>query len=173
MASKSRQQWRIKPDVLVVGIDVAKRGHVAVCRRPDGRKLKALFLPNDRPGFQKLIQRCEAVREQYRSTSILFALESAGHYGHALQHFLVDRGYGMVGINPAHTKKVKELEDNSPEKSDRKDAGVIADLAAEGRGRLIMVPRGVFADLRRLGKLRERVLSRNRADRCWELGIVA
>jgi transposase len=62
-----------------------------------------------------------------------------------------------VGINPAHTKRVKEILDGSPEKSDRKDAMVIADLAAQGRGRPLMVPAGVYAELRRLGKLREQL----------------
>ena len=40
MASKSQKRGRIKPDVLVVGIDVAKRSHVAVCRRAGGQKEK-------------------------------------------------------------------------------------------------------------------------------------
>jgi transposase len=80
-----------------------------------------------------------------------------------LQQFLADEGHGLVGINPAHTKRAKEMEDNSPEKSDPKDAGLIADLAAQGRGRPLMIPRGAFAELRRLGKLRQRqVVERTR-----------
>jgi transposase len=49
------------------------------------------------------------------------------------------------------------LEDNPPEKNDSKDSRIISDLAAQGRGRAVMIPRGVYADLRRLGKLRERL----------------
>jgi transposase len=158
MAGKTHQVQRIKDDVLVVGIDIAKRGHMAVCRRPDGRRSKAFFFGNDRSGFEKLIDRSEATKQHSGCRSVLFALEATGHYGQALRQFLAEREYGVVGINPAHTKKVKELDDNSPEKSDSKDAGVIADLAANGRGRLIVLPSGVFADLRRLGKLRERLV---------------
>jgi transposase len=110
-------------------------------------------------GFDKLLKRAEESRQRHRCASIVFALEATGHYGHALRYFLADRGYELVGINPAHTKRIKELEDNSPEKSDAKDAGLIADLASEGRGRPGMLPRGVFADLRRLGKYRERLVS--------------
>ena len=41
MSSRAQRGLQIKPDLLVVGVDVAKRAHVAVIRRPDGRKEKA------------------------------------------------------------------------------------------------------------------------------------
>lgn len=159
MSSRSRKRGRIKPDVLVVGIDVAKRSHVAVCRGAGGQKEKPFSFRNDGMGYDKLLKRAEESRQRHGCTSVVFALEATGHYGHALRYFLADRGYELMGINPAHTKRIKELEDNSPEKSDAKDAGLIADLAREGRGRPAMIPRGVFADLRRLGKFRERLVS--------------
>jgi hypothetical protein len=37
MASKANGRLPIKPGVMVVGIDVAKRRHVAAIRLPDGR----------------------------------------------------------------------------------------------------------------------------------------
>ena len=156
MSSRAQRGLQIKPHLLVVGIDVAKRAHVAVIRRPDGRKEKAFRFGNDRSGFQRLQGRSELARRRLGLRGVVFALEATGHYGHALQQHLAERGYPVLGINPAHTKKAKELDDNSPEKSDPKDARVIADLAAQGRGRPVMVVKGVFAELRRLGKLRER-----------------
>jgi len=159
MSSRSRKRGRIKSDALVVGIDVAKRSHVAVCRGAGGQKEKPFCFRNDGMGYDKLLKRAEESRQRHGSASVVFALEATGHYGHALRYFLADRGYELMGINPAHTKRIKELEDNSPEKSDAKDAGLIADLAREGRGRPAMLPRGVFADLRRLSKFRERLVS--------------
>jgi transposase len=156
MNSKANRGAVIKPEVLVVGIDVAKRRHVATIRLGDGTKKKAFYFSNDRSGFEKLLARAESVRASSGLRAIVFAIESSGHYGHALMHFLTRGGYSVVGINPAHTKKVKEIEDNSPEKNDSKDSRIISDLAAQGRGREVMIPRGVYADLRRLGKLRER-----------------
>jgi transposase len=157
MYSKANRGEVIKPEVLVVGIDVAKRFHVATIRLPDGSKKKAFSFSNDRSGFDKLLARAESVRVGTGSSGIVFAIESSGHYGHALMHFLTWGGYSVVGINPAHTKRAKELEDNSPEKNDSKDSRIISDLAAHGRGRAVMIPRGVYADLRRLGKHRERL----------------
>lgn len=156
MSSRAQRGCEIKADVLVVGIDVAKRGHVAVIRRPDGRKEKSFRFGNDRAGFKDLQARSDRARRRFGLRHTVFALEATGHYGHALRQYLHEQGYPVLGINPAHTKKVKEIEDNSPEKSDPKDARVIADLAAQGRGRPVVPVTGVFAELRRLGKLRER-----------------
>jgi transposase len=158
MSSKAELCTVIKGEVIVVGIDVAKRSHVAAIRIPDGRVKKPFSFSNDRVGFNKLLTRVEVERKRYGCSSLLFALESSGHYGHALKYYLVDRGLSVVGVNPAHTKRIKELEDNSPEKSDSKDARIIADLAAQGRGRRLVIPQGVYADLRRLGKLREQLI---------------
>jgi transposase len=155
--SKANRREVIKPEELVVGIDVAKRSHVATIRLPDGTKKRAFSFSNDHSGFEKLLARAERARVSTGSMGIVFAIESSGHYGHALMHFLTWGGYQVVGINPAHTKRAKELEDNSPEKNDGKDSRIISDLAAQGRGRAVMTPRGVYADLRRLGKLRERL----------------
>jgi transposase len=153
----SRAQWdnEVKADVLVVGIDVAKREHVAAIRLPDGRKERPFRFGNNRAGFEGLRARSEQVRHRVAARTAVFALEATGHYGHALRQYLHQQGYPILGINPAHTKRVKEIDDNSPEKSDPKDARVIADLAAQGRGRPVVPPSGVFAELRRLGKLRE------------------
>jgi len=156
MSSRTQSRPRIKADILVVGIDVAKRTHVAAIRKPDGTKEKPFPFGNDRSGFERLRARSERTRERLGLNGVVFALEATGHYGHALRQYLGLQGYAVLGINPAHTKKAKELEDNSPEKSDQKDARLISDLAAEGRGRLVRPVKGVFAELRRLGKLRER-----------------
>jgi transposase len=144
---------------VVVGIDVAKRRHVAAIRHPDGSIIKPFSFQNDRQGFERLISRVEHARVESGVCEIQFALEATGHYGHSLQHYLLRRDRSVVGINPAHTKKVKELLDGSPEKSDTKDAIIIADLAWQGRGRPVAQLDGVYAELRRLGKLREQLMT--------------
>ncbi len=129
MSSKAKRAGRIKSDIVVVGIDVAKRRHVAAIRFPDGGIIKPFSFQNDRQGFERLINRVEQARFESSARGSLFALEATGHYGHALQHYLLRRDRSVVGVNPSHTKRVKELLDGSPEKSDTKDAIIIADLA--------------------------------------------
>ncbi len=64
MSSRAHSQYRIKGDLLVVGIDVAKRAHVAALRKPDGSKDKPFRFENDRRGFERLRARAELARRR-------------------------------------------------------------------------------------------------------------
>jgi hypothetical protein len=55
-----------------------------------------------------------------------------------------------------HTKRVKEINDNSPLKTDDKDPRVIADIIKSGRALSVVIPDGDAAYLRRLNNSRER-----------------
>jgi transposase len=157
MSIKPKRYSPIKSDIMVIGIDVAKRRHVAAIRLPDGNICRPFSFSNNRGGFQRLVDQAQAALDTSGASSVRFALEATGHYGHALQYFLLSGGWPVDGVNPAHTKKVKEVLDGSPEKSDRKDSILIADLAAQGRCRPVSAPMGVYAELRRLGKLRDQL----------------
>ena len=56
--------------------------------------------------------------------------------------------------NPYHTKKSKELDDNSPTKCDKKDAITIARLVKDGRFFDPYLPQDVYAELRVLSNAR-------------------
>ena len=59
-----------------------------------------------------------------------------------------------------HTKRVKELQGNSPNKTDQKDPKVIADIIELGHALTIVLPEGTAAELRRLTHSRERAMQR-------------
>ena len=59
-----------------------------------------------------------------------------------------------VHVNPHHVKKSKELDDNNPNKNDRKDPKVIAGLVKEGRYSYPYIPTGIYAEIRSLSNLR-------------------
>lgn len=82
-------------------------------------------------------------------------MEPTGHYWKPLAWFLQQQGYTVVMVNPHHVKKSKELDDNSPSKTDRKDAGTIATLVQEGRFLNCIMPKEVYAELRILYAARE------------------
>jgi len=69
----------------------------------------------------------------------------------------------LVQVNPMHTKKLKEVYDNSPNKTDRKDPKVIADIITLGHALTLVVPEGPAAELRRLTQARERSMTRRTA----------
>jgi transposase len=68
-----------------------------------------------------------------------------------------------VQVNPLHTKRFKEVTDNSPNKTDQKDPKVIADIIAMGRFLTVVIPEGPAAELRRLSQARERSTRRHTA----------
>jgi transposase len=58
-----------------------------------------------------------------------------------------------VNVNPHHVKKSKELDDNSPNKNDRKDSKTIAAFVNEGRFYYPYMPVGIYAEIRSLSNL--------------------
>jgi transposase len=68
----------------------------------------------------------------------------------------MDKPANIVQVNPLHTKRLKEVNDNSPGKTDDKDPRVIADILRLGRALSVVVPEGDAAYLRRLNNARER-----------------
>jgi transposase len=87
---------------------------------------------------------------------VLVGYESTGPYAEPLVHYLANKQVKIVQVNPMHTKKMKEVNDNSPLKTDDKDPRVIADIIRLGRALTIVVPEGAAAELRRLNNARER-----------------
>ena len=63
---------------------------------------------------------------------ILVGCEPTGYYWLTFQKFLQEHGVQLVTVNPYSVKKCKELNDNSPEKSDLKDPKTIAGLVKDG-----------------------------------------
>ena len=59
-----------------------------------------------------------------------------------------------VHVNPHHVKKSKELDDNNPNKNDRKDPKTIVGLVNEGRFSYPYIPTGIYAEIRNLSNLR-------------------
>ena len=63
----------------------------------------------------------------------------------------------MVFVNPFSVKRMKELDDNSPKKTDHKDPKTIAKLVVDGRYCYPYVPDGIYSDLREVVSSRERI----------------
>ena len=153
---------------LIVGVDVAKT--VQWARFVDCRGVeveKAMSFKNDRQGFENIVARIEMLRNskvlRMPFRKVIIGMEPTGHYWKPLANYLMKKGYRVVGVNPYHTKKAKELDDNSPTKSDKKDALTIARLVRDGRFFDPYLPQDVYAELRVLTNARVSVLKRNSA----------
>ena len=146
----------ITEKTLIVGIDVGSETHYA--RAFDWRNYeytkKPLEFSNTEAGFQTFKAWMEDMAEKHGKTAVIPGMEPTGHYWFALGKFLQDNGMKPVHVNPHHVKKSKELDDNNPNKNDRKDPKTIAALVNEGRFSYPYIPTGIYAEIRSLSNLR-------------------
>jgi transposase len=146
-----------------VTADIGKDKHFGYWRCPDGTDVKPFAVPNNRAGFGEFWERVSRAQKLHNLDGIIFGFESTGPYGEPLAHFMRARGAELVQVNPLHTKRFKEVTDNSPNKTDQKDPKVIADIIAMGRFLTVVIPEGPAAELRRLSQARERSTRRHTA----------
>ena len=151
---------RFNGQTLVVAVDLAKETNVGYCRCPSGSELKSFAFANTGDGYKYFWETVVAFQRHHGLTEIVVGFESTGIYGTPLISFLEDKPVTLVQVNPCHTKRLKELEGNSPNKTDYKDPRIIADLIELGRFLTVVVPRGVEAELRAISHSRERAVSR-------------
>jgi len=143
-------------NVIVVGVDIAKKKQWARIYNPVGLDIVKPFpFQNTREGFYRLVSKILEAQQKEQAERVVVGMEPTGHYWKPLAWFLQQQGYTVVMVNPHHVKKSKELDDNSPSKTDRKDAGTIAALVQEGRFLNCILPQGVYAELRTLHTARE------------------
>lgn len=128
MAKHSVEQSGVgKQGLGVGGIDVAKDWHYIQWLDGSGRPVgKAFRFANTRAGF-------EAMWDRRPSDAVRVGMESTGHYWLGLAHWLRAQGAEVVLVQPAHVHRLKELDDNTPTKTDAKDARVIARLVYDDR----------------------------------------
>lgn len=148
---------------LIAAVDIGKGFNMGYARCPDHSEIKPFEFANNRAGFEQFWNRLAEAREAKGLDSIVVGFESTGAYGEPLQHFLKSKPVRLVQVNPMHTKRVKELQGNSPNKTDRKDPKIIADIIALGHSLTVVIPEGAAAELRRLTLARERTHKRRTA----------
>jgi transposase len=146
----------VKDDTLIVAIDVGMEMNRGYCKTPDGRSTKPFKIDNTREGLDTLWGMVMESKNRFTCTEVIVGYESTGPYGEPLVHYLIKKPVKLVQVNPMHTKRVKELNDNSPLKTDDKDPRVIADIILLGHTLSIVIPEGDAAYLRRLNNARER-----------------
>ena len=153
MAHHHKQIGYVAPNTLIVGIDIGKSVHV-VKMMLDGRQIAAFKLYNEGQAFMSLLDKIRQVEKHHRCGATLIGMEPTGHYWLPLAYFLRAHNQPFVLIQPSHVRWSKEMGDNSPLKTDDKDAGLIADMVRQGKSHSAYLPEGVYADLRALTAMR-------------------
>lgn len=154
--SQNKKLMAIDTGTLVVGVDIAKS--VQWARFVDYRGIelsKALRFNNTIDGFKSIVEKCENLKKSCNLKKVIIGMEPTGNYWKPLANFLIANQIEVVTVGTYQTKMAKSLDDNSPTKSDVKDALTIARLIKDGRYSEVYMPDDIYADLRILGSLRE------------------
>jgi transposase len=160
---ETKKLKKVNEKTLIVTVDIGKTTNTGYGRCPDKKEIKPFEFSNNGQGFKIFWDRVVQTKEANHLEEIVVGFESTGSYGEPLQHFLMKRPVSMVQVNPMHTKRLKELQGNSPGKTDRKDPKVIADIIELGHALTVVIPEGAAAELRRLTQARERAIRRRTA----------
>lgn len=152
---------QITDSTLIIGVDIAKETHFA--RAFDWRGIeqdKTFSFKANRDGFSQFNKWSKAIAEKKEKNKIVIGLEPTGHYWWTFANSIKKENAMIVQVNPYHVKSSKELDDNTPSKSDRKDPKTIAMLVKDGRYQIPYMPEGIYAELRKANNLREEWLKK-------------
>ena len=154
---------QVKEETLVVGVDIGSTTHYARAFDYRGREItkKVFVFGNDIEGFNSFYSWVDRLKVNNEKQDVLVGCEPTGHYWFTFSKYVGEHGIPLVMVNPFSVKKIKELDDNSPKKTDSKDPKTIAKLVIDGRYSIPYTPNGVFAEIRDLVYSRDRIMKQH------------
>lgn len=133
---------------LISAVDFSKSKHTGFFTTLTNGCDDPFEFANSRKGFEKYWKKLLEFKNKHGLEDIVVSFESTGSYGVPFIHFLKGKGVKMLQVNPKHTKRTKEVTDNSPNKTDKKDPKVISNLILLGNGLTVNVAKGKIQALR-------------------------
>jgi len=151
---------QVTEETIVVGVDIGSEINYARVFNWRGQEVskKVFRFSNDLEGFQSFAEYIHKHMECTKTNRIIVGCEPTGHYWFTLAHYLKQQEIMLALVNPYHVKQIKELDDNSPKKTDLKDPKTIAKLVVDGRYSYPYLPEGIYAELREAVLSRERIV---------------
>ena len=154
---------QVTADTLVVGVDIGSQDHFA--RAFDWRGFeftkRAFRFSNTGIGFLSFVRWLYELQNKTGTKKVIVGCEPTGCYWLTFQKFLNEHEIQLVTVNPYSVKKCKELDDNSPEKSDLKDPKTMAGLVRDGRFSTSYLPSGVYAEIREASVCRDMIMKQH------------
>lgn len=144
----------------IVGIDLGEDTQMLVVADHDSRVLARKVVTAKASGLGPYLDWALDHAQRGGFSSIAVACEPTGSRWMQLQDLTADRGLANVCVQPLATHRAREEEDYTRDKSDYKDAVLIARLAGELRCYAPERIEGSWADLRHLGRRRAEVITR-------------
>ena len=111
---RSKRMRTVKEDTLIATVDIGATTSTGYCTTVDGKDIKVFKFGNTREGFEKFWHLVIAAQNRFRCDEVVMGYESTGPYAEPLVHYMLNKPVKIVQVNPLHTKKLKEVNDNSP-----------------------------------------------------------
>ena len=158
--TQNRKIKQVTEKTLVVGVDIGSQWHYARAFDWRGIELtrKVLRFSNDLNGYIAFEEWVQSVSEESAKMDIIIGCEPTGHYWFTFAKYVKEHGMKLAFVNPYHVKQSKEMDDNSPRKTDQKDPKTIAKLVTEGRYSFPYIPEGIYAELREAMSVRDQIV---------------
>lgn len=127
--------------MLYVGIDVARSKHDFFIMGENGEKVAGpITIKNNLDGFTRLIQtiqECSNASESNVSDkdlrNVFVGMESTGHYGDNILHYLYEKGFTVYVMNPKLTSDIRKSTSLRKTKTDKIDCRAIANIVRTHR----------------------------------------
>jgi transposase len=143
-----------------LGFDVSKSDSRFVILDDQGERFaKAFTLQNDKPNFQKLLERLKELN--LSKENLLIGIEATGIWWENLYSYLTEAGFKVVVLNPHQTNKFREAL-RKKAKTDDIDAYIIAGLLRSKEYASSYVPEELIQTLRELTRLRYELIKDRR-----------
>lgn len=138
----------IKPEMLLVGIDLGKRTNVAVVINQQARQLGRFSFGHDQEGYAYFAQQMQRICKRVGAEEMLVGMEPTGYFWKLVAAALDREGIKYRLVNAYTVKKHREGDQLDRAKDDNRDAFAIADLLRTGKFMETQRLRGVYAELR-------------------------
>lgn len=140
--------------MIYLGIDIAKKLHVAAAISSDGEIIFEPFeFSNDSEGFSKLLSGVQSIQND----ELIIGLESTAHYGNNLVVFLFNRGFNIAVINPIQTSVMRKNNIRKT-KTDKIDALLVAKTLMISKFRLVSKQDIELLKLKDLCRFRQKLI---------------
>jgi len=142
----------------ILGIDLADTKQHAVLADHDSRVVKRFRVTAKAWQLGGLLDRAVVLAREAGFGSVTVVCEPTGHRWQIVQQEAADRGLPMVCIQPLVMRRAREQEDYTSEKTDPKDAVLIARLAAKLHCYEPELLDETWAELRHAGARRDQLI---------------
>lgn len=138
-------------------IDIGKINNTCYLEMPSGRFINFSNIEHNKSSYEDFYDQVLDFTKSEKNEGILIGIESTGTYGDPMKSWLAEKEVVVVGVNPKHMSRMKELVGNSPKKSDGKDPLVGTLIIQNGSFYKFIETRGVAADLKNLSRHRKQL----------------